>query len=271
MSELAKRAAERFRSAVRPIYGVKEHCLPNHIGSAVLLNIRGMKLLLTAAHVIDANKEMLTTLYVGGTEGRFVPIETEFRTTSKPNGDRNKDQYDFAICRLSEEMIAQLGTGYITEGDIATEVQAGHLYTAVGFPNSKNRWSNPITKKTVAKVLSYSSTWRFSDQIAKRLEGQGEGEHHVFLGYKKHSRSEEGIKISSVNLRGLSGGAIFDAGRPSDLRVFREEIATVPRLIGITTQRWKEHQVLVGTRMSVILPTILEEFAAATTTLSCPT
>ncbi|MER9145654.1 hypothetical protein NKH92_23610 [Mesorhizobium sp. M0871] len=182
MNELAKGAAGRFRSAVRPIYGATENGTPNHIGSAVLFAIRGMKLLLTAAHVIDANEEMATTVYVGGT----------VRTTSKPNGDRDKDQYDFAVCRLPEEMIAQLGTGYVTEGDITTEVQAGHLYTAVGFPSSKNRWSDPTTRKTVAKVLSYSSTWRFDDQIAKRLAGQGKGEHHVFLGYKKHSRSDEG-------------------------------------------------------------------------------
>ena len=271
MNELAERAAERFLSAVRPIYGATKNGDPNHIGSAVLLDIRGMKLLLTAAHVVDANEEMTTTLYIGGAEGRFVEIKSQFRLTSRPDGDRNKDQYDFAVGRLSEEMIAQLGTGYVTEGDIATKVQPGHLYTAVGFPNSKNRWSDPKTKKTVAKGFRYSSTCRFNDKIAKRLADHGRGEHHIFLGYNKQSRSEEGIQVSSVAPRGLSGGAIIDAGRPSDLRVFREEIAPVPRLIGMTVERWKDHQVLVGTRMSVILRMILDEFATPTSAPSSAT
>ena len=52
--------------------------------------------------------------------------------------------------------------------------------------------------------------------------------------------------MSSTGPRGLSGGAKVDAGRPSDPHVFRGEIVPIPRLIGMTVERWKEH--LVGTR-----------------------
>lgn len=262
MNELAERAATRFRSAVRPIYGATKNGAPDHIGSAILLEVRGIKLLLTAAHVVDANSDMNTTLYVGGVSSQFVRIETEFRATSKPGGDRDLDHYDFAVGLLPEKMTAQLGSDYVTEHDMAATVQPGHLYTAVGFPNSKNRWSDPRTGKTLAKGFSYSSTYRFNDHFAELLANQGKGEHHLFLGYHKHSRSEEGIKVSSVAPRGLSGGAIIDAGRPSDLQVFRGEIDPVPRLIGMTIERWKEHQVLVGVRMSVILQIILNEFVS---------
>jgi hypothetical protein len=66
--------------------------------------------------------------------------------------------------------------------------------------------------------------------------------------------------VSSIEPRGLSGGAIIDSGRPSDPRVFREELLPIPRLIGMTIERWKEHQVLVGTRLAVILPEIYTHF-----------
>ena len=57
---LVDRAQARFRETVVPIYGSKENGRPVHIGSAVLLDLRGHKALLTAAHVIDESQS--TTL-----------------------------------------------------------------------------------------------------------------------------------------------------------------------------------------------------------------
>lgn len=63
----AARAERRFANAVKPIYGATEKGDPDHIGSAVLLDVHGTKIMITAAHIIDETSTMKpTSLYVGG-------------------------------------------------------------------------------------------------------------------------------------------------------------------------------------------------------------
>jgi hypothetical protein len=174
MNDLAERAAARFLKAVRPIFAATRKGEPDHIGSSILLDIRGVKVLLTAAHIVDQNEAMDSTLYVGG-EGRPVKIEAEFFLTAKPAGGRNNDQYDFAAAQLPAKMLDELGDGFVSEGDITTQVQPGHLYTALGFPNSQNKNLDRKTSKMVVQAVRYSSTSRFNDAIAKRLSSQGGG------------------------------------------------------------------------------------------------
>ena len=66
-------ALERFRAAVKPIYGSTGSGEPEHIGTALLLQLPEGHFLLTAAHVIDWNAK--TTLYLG--EARFEKLEFE--------------------------------------------------------------------------------------------------------------------------------------------------------------------------------------------------
>jgi hypothetical protein len=55
IDELAAIAAGKFKDACQPIYGSTKNGLPDHIGSAVLIDVHGVEILLTAAHVIDNN------------------------------------------------------------------------------------------------------------------------------------------------------------------------------------------------------------------------
>ncbi len=253
MNELADRAKTRFRASVRTIHGVTDGGEPEHIGSCILLDLRGSKVLLTAAHVADWNAT--TMLYVGGSSGT-VPIETPFLKTDAPNGRRDDDVYDFAATKLSDTAVAQLGDGYITEGDILLypNIEPGHLYTALGYPNSKHKRLDRVKKSIPLHLFSYSSTSRLDDKLAT----WGEGKHHLFLSYQKHSRSEDGLKVASISPRGLSGGLVIDVGKPSDPRVYRDETCPVPKLAGMTIALWKQHQVLICTRMFCIIPTLLK-------------
>ena len=53
LNEASQAALQCFRDAVKPIYGVTERNDPDHIGSALLLELDEGHFLLTAAHVID--------------------------------------------------------------------------------------------------------------------------------------------------------------------------------------------------------------------------
>ncbi len=115
----AARAAANFAPAVQPIYGANDRGDPDHIGSAVLLDIHGTKVMITAAHVIDENSSMRpTSLYVGG-GANLELIESEFSITVAPQTMRKLDRYDIAFCALPPSLVEQLGAAYISLDEVA--------------------------------------------------------------------------------------------------------------------------------------------------------
>jgi hypothetical protein len=259
MNDLQMQAANRFRAAIRPIYGATAKSIPYHIGSAVLLELRGVNIVLTAAHVVDQNDDATTTLYLGG-ETSLVEIEAEFIRTSKPAGIRDLDKLDFAAAVVPAGMLVQLGkVGWVDEADIITNADCDNLFSAVGFPNTMNKRFDARRNVVYPKLFVYSSLDKRSPEIVAGVPETGR--HHIFIGYKKHSRGTDGTKVSSTGPRGLSGGAVIDTGRMS-LEILRGVSMPVPRLAAIIIERWKQHQVLVCTRMSAILPVLLTQLGA---------
>lgn len=256
MDELVDSAVERFRSAVRPIYGADEHGYPVHIGSCVLLDLaNGVKALLTAGHVIDWHTERGTALYVGGVN-KLIKIEGDFFCTESPDGNRYNDRWDFAATKLPNDMYEDIGARFISLDEIVTDdlSTTGYLYTALGYPNSKNDNLDAKRSSVVGNLVAYTNTSKTTKLLADKY-GDG-GMHHLFLGYAKYSRDEIGTKVSSIKPDGMSGGPVLDVGRLSDPKVFRAEIQPTPRLAGMTIELWLPQKVLVATRLHVIVPVI---------------
>lgn len=223
---LTERAQIRFREAVVPIYGSKHNGRPVHIGSAILLDINSTKVLLTAAHVVDANQ--FTTLYVGG-GATLEPLDGEFSVTKAPSG-RDRDHYDFAFHAIPQELAAKLNGRFVGLGEIASSAQpsGGRYYTALGYPNSKNRKYNPVKNSIKARLFAYSSVHMIDADIASNLPG--DGAHHIFMTYDKRSRDEHGIVVNSTAPKGMSGGVVIDSGRPADKYVFFNDVMPTPLL-----------------------------------------
>ena len=268
MDELAERAQEQLRTAVRSVYRATKDGAPDQIGSCILLDLQGLKILLTAAHIIDENKA--TSLYVTGVTD-LVLVEAEFICSIKPRGARSNDLLDFAAARIPVSMIAQLGEGYVRMDQIRRDSSEdkGHLFTILGHPNSANEFVDHERSTVATTLLPYSSTARFSRRLGTKAGN--EGRDHLFIDYGKFSR-EDGAKMESVEPPGLSGGAVIDAGEPSDLKVFRGEVIPTPRLAGMVIEWWKKDRVLVASRLETILPTLLAHFlpSRAAETLSTP-
>ena len=105
------------------IYGVTEISAdPDHIGSALLLELADDRFLLSAAHVIDWNNS--TNFYLGADS--FALLRFEALASAAPGGDRNKDHADFAIARIGAELSSKLTGGRARHGDeIDIERQVG--------------------------------------------------------------------------------------------------------------------------------------------------
>ena len=248
----ADKAEQAFRPAVRPMYGVTENGRADQLGSAVLVSLDGTPCLLTAAHVVDQNRA--TTLYVGG-DNTLVEIAAVFETTVAPAAGRNGDHYDFAIAPLPMTMLVEMTTlKFITEQEMApAPADSDRLfYTALGFPNSKNKAALNTSLKVQGQLYSYSSFARFQPALALKLDVSGR--EHVFIDHRKHSRDETGRKVSSIAPRGLSGGAIIQAADFRDQDILLGRKAPEPLLAAITIERCKDHQTLLGTRLDAIIP-----------------
>lgn len=112
LDDASSNALAKFRDAVRPIYGVTPRGDPDHIGSAVLVELYGRKCLVSAAHLVD--QSAYTSLYLGA-DG-FELLELEVWVTPAPEGDRDADHLDFAVASLSADHVARLSTAVFVGG-----------------------------------------------------------------------------------------------------------------------------------------------------------
>lgn len=252
MRTASDQAEQLFRSAIRPVYWVTADGKPDQLGSAVLIEIDNARCLLTAAHVIDENRA--SSLYVGG-DSALVQISADFSATVAPAGDRDRDHYDFAIAELPSAMLADMSSlKFITEAEMVSPSDHGEkrLYSALGYPNSKNKMKKIANDlKVRGQLYSYSSFARFQPALALKLDVSGD--EHLFIDHGKYSRDESGRKVGSVAPRGLSGGAIIQAADFSDREVLLGRKPPLPRLAGVTIELYNEHQTLLGTRIDAII------------------
>ncbi len=78
--------------------------------------------------------------------------------------------------------------------------------------------------------------------------------------YGKQSRDTDGKVVNSASPKGMSGGMIIDAGKPADLEVLVGSKTPQLLLAGIVIEL-KKKRILLGVRLSVVVPHLLKEFA----------
>lgn len=159
LNDAAKAALTTFRDAVRPIYRTTERGVPDHIGTALLLELSEGKFLLTAAHVLDHNSE--TSLYLGA--DAFAMLQFEALVSVAADGKRSSDHADFAMARLGDDVLAKLPNArFITEAEISRSAVSseGRTYTCLGYPNSKNKVKPHKGSRVTPQLLPYTSIGR---------------------------------------------------------------------------------------------------------------
>ncbi|MER8438315.1 serine protease [Mesorhizobium sp. M1312] len=249
LDDAAKAALAKFRDAVRPIYGVTDKGAPDHIGTALLLELPEGHFLLTAAHVVDHNQG--TSLYLGA--DKFALLQFEALVTTSPDGNRGSDHADFAIARLDADLLAKLSAAkFVTEADISRSGVSteGRTYTCLGYPNSKNRVKPHKGPKVTPMLLPYTSTGKPAAQLPKIAKD----EFHILVDYNaKYVRDEHGKKVSATDMHGCSGGAIVDLGKISPDAL---SAPFGPKLAALFIEGHAKEKVILGTRVSAILAAV---------------
>jgi len=253
LRDLMLAAAADVARAVLPIYCATKSGRPEHLGSCVLIKWKGRRLLVTAAHVIDANK--VTSLHIP-VRGQLQKLEGSGMATTAPGGMRDRDRYDFGLIEMSQQLTGDLGDiRYVQEHELALQiVPQGRGYMAFGYPNSQNK-----TIKTINHAMRTITPRRFSyggplvrNAVVSAKQSPLSLVHHLRMKYDKRSRTVEGDVVQSIDPKGISGGALFDLGRLLETPD-SSSIGSRFRLAGILIERLRKEKVIIATKIETVL------------------
>lgn len=186
---------KKHLKSVRHIYGVDGEGRPYPIGTCVLLEVDGLHYIVTAAHVIDHNKD--TTLFMNNDKGG-VPLTGNFSIISSP---KKEVDFDVAFLPLNAEIEKEMGDCvFLKEDEVIKDLFGFNHFMAFGYPKSRNK-PNHATKTITSQAYPY---------INKHLRQKGV---FHYLKYQDINFDENGKKFSNaVEPDGMSGGAIIDLG-----------------------------------------------------------
>lgn len=246
--ECQNKLTQRFISSVRSVYGARKNGNPEHIGSCVIIEYNGEKFLITAAHVIDENKN--TSLYFSS-DGCLCEITGEFNSSKAINGDRKDDIIDVAALRLNDNQISQIGTSFIPHNEILWDEACleNKMGLVIGFPNSKNNRYNSSKKKVITTPAIYSDKmFSAKDIVSKKYEN-----HNIAIKFnKKKCKNENGEIKHTFKPTGLSGGGLFLMADVSNIESYELNSICRGRLCGILIEFPEKGNALVATNMSTV-------------------
>lgn len=260
--ECTEAIAGEFRASVRPIYGSPNGLRPELIGSCLLLAVDGAKFVVTAAHVIDWTSSH--ALYVGGVVGtKPVQILGKIKSTPEPPGGRCQDRFDCAFWQVPSSAERALGAVEFVDQSRLSDNKVsptGRVYMAMGYRLSRNKGKVDNVARTIKTVI-----WKYSANVAELPElalALGvSGNEHFFLKYDKYSFNSGGLRVSSVNPKGISGGALIDLGNFSSASAYDSRSRCVGMLCGMVIEKNKKHRALVGIKIEYIVNAIRRQRA----------
>jgi hypothetical protein len=251
--------ASKYLKSVRAIYGSTKSGKPDHIGTCVAIIYRGEKYLITAAHVIDHNKN--TELYVSG-EFETILITGTASITGAPDGVRKDDIIDLAIIHIDSDMLKKMGKlHYITEGEMELRDISGmyQCCLALGYPNSKNKYK--VHRGASLKESPFVYTAYLEHGVEVYSKTKTNPNHHYLLGYSdKHLLNENEEIVNSLSTKGVSGGGLFLIEGATDPVSYKPNTPCSGKLIGILIEYRKYEKVLIYTKMSLVIKTLARQF-----------
>jgi hypothetical protein len=260
MREQAEAVRRKFKAAVRAIVASEGGEKPAIIGTGTLFRVDGARYLVTAAHVVDCIDDMprgaLHVLGSAGTEP--VQILGSLTATAVPNTGRGADKIDIAFWKLGEKEAKTLGDVRFIEGSEIYMNRAptkDRFFMAMGFPYSRNKKRVDYRRRQIS-TAGWTYTSGVVDMPALAQDLGVSGERHLFMPYDKYSQNEDGLKVSSVEPRGMSGGPILHLGNFGDPSMLNPRSRGPGKVAGILIEKSIKHKALVAVKIGVVLSAI---------------
>jgi hypothetical protein len=147
---LTREAGAVLRPSVVPLFRASQKRIPFFMGSGLLVNHGGARMILTAAHVIDppeaerAPNGYIPGLVVTFNDAHHVEVRDPcFRSLPPAGAPRTADPLDLAAVRLSETTSAFFDAARFVSSaliDTAVPDHSTGLHALFGFPDSKQKY-----------------------------------------------------------------------------------------------------------------------------------
>jgi hypothetical protein len=236
-----------------PLYYEGDKARPVLLGSAVLMELGGVRFLVTAGHVFDFLKTY--QLAAGLPTGLLTVAGLPTRLRTPGTSSTGDDRIDIGAMRLAgEPWDAQEASNFLTlsELDVLAPVASRHTYALVGFPVSVNKRATDGDRLTVA-------AFRVAGLECERSvyeETQIDPMNHVMVGFSKDAVLDNNGPRNAPDLYGSSGGGLWRFGR-------RLRDATEPPKFSAIATEWQKrgrHRYILGTRIQLVIGALAEKY-----------
>jgi hypothetical protein len=150
---------------------------------------------------------------------------------------------------------------FLSDTRLSREVPApGKLYTAIGYPVSRNKKSiDHATSSITTRISMYTANVETMPDLAARLGVSGA--EHFFVRFEKRGFSGDGGSENTFGSKGLSGGALLDLGDFTLPESYARDPKGNALLCGMLIEYHKEHRALVAVRIGMIVSGIRRALA----------
>jgi hypothetical protein len=216
-----------------------------------------MRLLFIAAHVLD-DRDHAPYVYGRTVEGRtrLVDLEGERIATVPPSENRKHDHVDAAVFRLSSDAADGIACNHPFLGpedlDVAGCSSSEDHYAFIGYPQSRFR-RRPENRTKFAQAM-----FRLSGAAEHKYQELGlNNSTHIIANYNsKNLVDGDGKQMTPPSPFGISGGGVWTLKtKESESIGFHD-----PKLAGIAIEWRREHEVMVGVRVKVLVALMATAF-----------
>jgi hypothetical protein len=253
---------------IRPLYIMKPSEVFSLLGTGILFRVGKNYFLCSAAHVFDdfdSAKELCDGKCKMATFGQGATVILRESTVRTPKAaddpKRKKDLIDLGLMKLEPSNVEQIGRDRFLTLDQLDFQDAGSymsLYCALGYPETRNKlkWRRPgdeITPSPLVYSLQKSPPEQFQKyQLAKK-------QNLLVHFQKKHSKSNEGLRIQAPDPHGMSGGGLWRYRRYNVLGT-ADDPAPDFKLVGVLIEWRKNPEGLLVTRTSQLRQFLVTNF-----------
>ena len=129
---------------------------------------------------------------------------------------------------------------------------AGRLYTALGYPVSRNKKAvDHMTHSISTRASMYTDHVDEMPELASKLRVTGCD--HLFLRFEKRSFTGDGACENTFGPIGLSGGALLDLGDFSSTEAYARDPTGSALLAGMVIEYHRKHRALVSVRIDTVM------------------
>lgn len=235
-------AIERLEQRILPytfgLYGIRPNRMPQLVGSAFVVEVKTAEFIVTAAHVLRANRA--SNLLAG------------VRTLNPLEGGEifRGEEFDIAVIPVRPDLhgaLADVARVRLDLVDVNDTPVPGVLYSFTGYPASRNKADLRAKEVTNEPTLITAPTGPLAVYEALGVNP----ETHIAIEYRQTEWRDLRTKnIAAPAPQGMSGGAIWRIGTPAD--VARGVLGE--RLIGVGIEH--RNGMLVGVRIALALAII---------------